>query len=774
MSSSVLPLSGGERSSIDPKELTGTHGINRIMNFVDSKSPAAKGSYEYKPSVPHIFKPANIGSYSAKIKSICDNIYNAKTDTVSEGIILIYSAYIDGGLIPMALALEEMGFTRFGERASLFKTAPVAPSNVKTMKSTKTKHFAPAKYAMITGDARLSPSNDLELNHITSDDNIDGSKIKVVLISQAGSEGMDYKAIRQVHVMDPWYNINRIEQIVGRAVRIFSHKLLAFQKRNVEIFLHGSLLKTAEEEAADLYTYRLAEQKAVKIGRVSRILKQTAVDCVINHAQTQLVAAKFAALDGNANIIQMLSDGQKLENFAVGDVDNSVACDFMGCEFKCIPHEDVDADTATFHSYHENFMLTNADKIVRKIKDLMKSHHFYKKHNFIALINTPKHYPISQIYSALTYIIDDATEYITDKYGRIGYLVNIGEYYLFQPIELGNPNISLYDRSVPIDYKHKSVRFQIKEDIARPISIQKDSIVRGDEDVVVQEDNAMAEISRLGGDILASMFANYTTAASTVQSITKSERDWYKICGNVMINMSAETNIFPSISDQERLAIFRDFLVHHIVDVLSMHEKINLLNYLNANPILEEHTPDLSMRYLIQTTRSYLLSQAIVAENVTAIILFDGPSRITNLKVFSQTPNGWRAAEPEDVRDIWGKIGGLILDKRKLGLQKNKFIGFIGFESGGALSYKIKNIENKRSTGFRCNQAGKDKIIKMFGKIIDGGEELTEGASANELCVRQEMMLRGMQRAKINGDTWFVSTTIAIINEFEKHEKVAR
>ena len=51
----------------------------------------------------------------------------------------------------------------------------------------------------------------------------------------AGSEGLDFKFIRQVHVLEPWYNMNRIEQIIGRAVRTCSHKDLPFEERNVEI-----------------------------------------------------------------------------------------------------------------------------------------------------------------------------------------------------------------------------------------------------------------------------------------------------------------------------------------------------------------------------------------------------------------------------------------------------------------------------------------------------------------------------------------------------------
>ena len=40
---------------------------------------------------------------------------------VSIKVLIIYSNYIDGGLVPMALALEEMGFTRFNENSLFFE-----------------------------------------------------------------------------------------------------------------------------------------------------------------------------------------------------------------------------------------------------------------------------------------------------------------------------------------------------------------------------------------------------------------------------------------------------------------------------------------------------------------------------------------------------------------------------------------------------------------------------------------------------------------------------
>ena len=66
-------------------------------------------------------------------------------------------------------------------------------------------------------------------------------------------------------------------------------------------------------------------------------------------------------------------------------------------------------------------------------------------------------------------MIEDRNEPITDKYDRTGYLVNIGDYYLFQPSELREKNVSIYDRSVPIDYKHTMIDFKLKQDIVKPV-----------------------------------------------------------------------------------------------------------------------------------------------------------------------------------------------------------------------------------------------------------------------------------------------------------------
>ena len=125
-----------------------------------------------------------------------------------------------------------------------------------------------------------------------------------------------------------------------------------------------------------------------------------------------------------------------------------------------------------FQYFQRYFRYCNFEKILQKIRLLFRESFFYKKENLLRLIQIPKPYPIIQIYAALSHLIESNNEFINDRYGRNGTLVNIGDYYLFQPIELNDPHIPIFERSVPIDYKHESIK--IIHD--KPIELPKEAI----------------------------------------------------------------------------------------------------------------------------------------------------------------------------------------------------------------------------------------------------------------------------------------------------------
>jgi hypothetical protein len=731
---------------INYHDLTGKKGLSRIMSFVDKSSPPEKGSYAYKTEkFGRIFAPTEIGKYSSKIKNICDIILK------SEGIILVYSQYIDAGLIPFALALEELGFTRNGG-ASLFKDAPTSQIDSITMQpkniATTGGNFSPAKYAMITGDPRISPDNQAEVNAITNDNNKDGAKIKVVLISRAGSEGVDFKFIRQVHILDPWYTMNRIEQIIGRGVRSFSHKDLPFEKRNVEIYLHGTILPDNKEEAADLYVYRVAEYKAVQMGRVARILKETAVDCLLNNDQVNFTQANM-----NINVRQVLSDGKVIEAFPAGDMPYSATCDYMEtCEFKCKPFKNIEPDDINNDTYSESFITMNNDKLIQKVKDLMKEKFFYKKQELLSKINTPKPYPYVQIYAALTQLIEDGSEVIVDKYGRSGYLVNIDEYYLFQPSELNSANSSVFDRSVPIDYKHNMINFELNAEIAKKESPQTTTHVERELQLSVDMDKKTEKDVKTN-DLITLCQAEYDLALSFIyqERVPRGDDNWYKHCGVVMGRLMKE---YPDISLED----LKGYLIDHILDLLLYDDKLQLLNYITKLQIVDET----SFEYKI---KSYFDRFIIKGAGLTGIIMYNKDDR--KLLILN-ADDIWVDAEREDQKDLVDAI------KEKYTInqsQFNQYVGFIGYETTNKyLVFKVKDNLAKRTLGARCDQATKAKNLVLLNKIVGIDDKYTKEnikpLTDSSVCCLQELIMRHYNSREKNGKIWFLDHTNAKLHNF--------
>ena len=325
--------------------LLGKEGINYTFNYKTSGSPPVNNSFEYKNN-KDMFNYDNIEKYSIKIKLILDCIKEA------EGIILIYSQWLDSGLVPMALALEELGYSRYGDKT-------------KNLINNKKDKYS---YSIICGDKKYSPDNNKEIFGLTNN-NVNGEKVKVVLISQAGTEGIDLKNIRQVHIMEPWYNMNRIEQIIGRARRQCSHKDLSTNERNVQVFLHGTILNENKTESLDLYLYRTSEEKSIQIGNVNRLLKINSIDCLLNIEQTD-----FSKRDIKVN--QLLSNGKTIKDYNIKDKEFTNICDYnKECLYYCrnkIDKMDYGKDKTTYKYSH-----SNNNYVIEEIKSLFLLKHIY-------------------------------------------------------------------------------------------------------------------------------------------------------------------------------------------------------------------------------------------------------------------------------------------------------------------------------------------------------------------------------------------------------------
>ena len=721
---------------IDTKILLGSEGLKRTMKYTETTNPPTRKNFEYRnKDFGDFFAPDKIGQYSSKIKSITDNILN------SDGIVLIYSQFIDGGAVPMALALESLGFTRFGTKTSnLFKTPPHKSIDAKTFltkdEMENPDDFTPATYTMITGEKALSPDKVFDLKNLTDEDNKNGEKIKIVIISMTGSEGIDFKNLRQVHILEPWYNLSLIEQIIGRAVRTCSHKQLPFKDRNVEIFLYGTIMTDTEEEAADLYIYRLAELKAVQIGRVSRILKESSVDCILNIDQTN-----FTEENMNTIVKQQLSN-KKVIDFPIGDKANTVSCDYMDtCNFKCKPFKKITEADIKLDTYDESFIIINTDKIIQRIRDLFKERFFYKKDKLISEINVVKNYPLIQINAALTVLIDDQNEYLTDKYERLGHLVNIEEYYLFQPIELNNENISVFDRRNPIDYKHK--------EIVVPIQMKKEEpLISMSKDKLDLKNNKDEPIKNTGTKIIQECREKYNTSMSDIAKIKRGEDDWYSFVA-VLKNTNAFKNMEMSDDD------YKQFIVSHILDYLIFEDTKEVLTYIYFK---QDELTDFE-----QEIKKYYDDLMLDNKGIIGIIL----PKDNKQHLLVKGDEEWKNGQQEDYTDLVPELKKLVIPMSNY----NTLVGFITMFKKDYNIFKVKNLDDKRSKGARCDQAGKSETIKLLNEIIDDtvySSVNTKGRNKIEFCVLQEMYLRYFDKISKNNKRWFVTPSEMILNGIEK------
>ena len=744
----------------------GKKGLSRSMLYNEQ----TKSDFRYKDitlqNFGRIFSPNEIGKYSGKIAKICESIRNSK------GIIFVYSQYIDGGGVPVALALEEMGIVKFGGR-SLFKTPPAAPIDAITMSSTNVTN--PAKYIMITGDINLTTKErlELEMKAITSPDNINGEKIKVVIVSRAGSEGLDFKNIRQTHILDPWYNLNRQQQIIGRSIRNLSHCLLPFNERNVEVFLYGSNLND-NIEAVDLYIYRLAEKKAKKISSVVRLLKENAVDCLLNRK----------GQDFSENIVDKtvdikLASGNTIK-YKIGDRDDSLMCDFTSCTYECnTSSQDVtNIDTTT---YNETFILMNIDKILQRIRLLFKEYYIFDRKKLIGMITQIKSFPLEQIYSALNYLITEKNEYITDMLGRLGRLVNIGDYYMFQPIELGTKPITRFERVIPIDYKRHKIVFNLPNKLESYTSYdeytdEKDIVQKGE-----SKENEKVKISR-SSSILKKLENDYLHLTTPSIITSNDKENWNKSAAWAIYNLEKYNNF-----DKDLLVKFAMF---HNIDKLNFKEKKSLLTSIYFKVDLNQ---------LESIIKEYFDSLKVEKNGDIGIILANFNS--TNKALYSLLVlknNTWGTS-----KEITAKLARPLFEKFQIKdiNSISDIVGFMTIFKENQIVFKSKTMKlsdkGRTNKGQRCDRGeGKGIIINRINNLLADGVQpikykiqkssilsiygnedfkqkikIKSGKTKEvkigtlQLCAESELIFRYYDNIKHNKLHWFFNTSTALLNK---------
>jgi hypothetical protein len=325
----VVPLEKdetvGEEGEVEDKEI--------ISYQTQIENAMKKLAYnETEPRETNYLLPEGLAIYSPKFLKILENI----KDPENQGLHLLYSQFrtIEGIGI-LKLILEANGYAQFkiqkkGENEWAIVEEPENENKPKFILYTGTEsaeekeilrniyisawEFVPQG---ILADLRKK-SNDQTKNFM-------GEVIKLMMITSSGAEGINLRNCRYVHIVEPYWNGARLEQVIGRARRICSHQDLPEELRTVKVFVYISVIPkkllldkqnekireirefdSSKKESNTPFTtdqtlFEIAEIKDGINKQILKAIKETSIDCSLynNNPEEPLTCYGFGLVREN-------------------------------------------------------------------------------------------------------------------------------------------------------------------------------------------------------------------------------------------------------------------------------------------------------------------------------------------------------------------------------------------------------------------------------------------------------------------------------------------
>jgi hypothetical protein len=147
--------------------------------------------------------------------------------------------------------------------------------------------------------------------------NMFGEIIKVLMITSSGSEGINLRNTRYVHIMEPYWHPVRMEQVIGRARRICSHSDLPKEFQTVEVFVYLMTLSEKQLKSddaieltrkdvskfnpnkpvtSDELLYEISSMKEQVVKQLTQLIKETSFDCgIYSHGKEKITCMNFSA-----------------------------------------------------------------------------------------------------------------------------------------------------------------------------------------------------------------------------------------------------------------------------------------------------------------------------------------------------------------------------------------------------------------------------------------------------------------------------------------------
>ena len=236
------------------------------------------------------------------------------------GKVLVYSQFVDlNGLWVVEKFLQNLGYTRLEYSGSTGSTGSAGSAGstgiekfeggvVDDLQSNVVDNSQSKHYIIFSGEIPQK-TREFYKTEFNSKKNINGEYIKYILVSKTGAEGLTLKCVKQVHILEPYWDMSRVNQIIGRAIRIGSHNDLPLEERNVESYIHiaapnkkvqktfkftkdlaesvieGDIIKDSVVElmSIDEQLYKFATDSEKINTQFRNILKRVAIECELQH-----------------------------------------------------------------------------------------------------------------------------------------------------------------------------------------------------------------------------------------------------------------------------------------------------------------------------------------------------------------------------------------------------------------------------------------------------------------------------------------------------------
>ena len=200
---------------------------------------------------------------SPKMTNIVFNILHSPGPTV------VFSSFVQmEGIAVFKIYLKFVGFTN--------NAANIA--NKTTLANKKSLQYV-EYHGSIDRPVRIA-----NRRRFNAKENIYGEYIKVFMLTKAGSEGINLFNVRQIHIVEPYWNEVLVEQVIGRGIRQKSHNALPMKDRHVDVFRY-TMSRKSQKPTADEKVYKVASAKANVTKSFLLSVKQTAVDCKLFHSE---------------------------------------------------------------------------------------------------------------------------------------------------------------------------------------------------------------------------------------------------------------------------------------------------------------------------------------------------------------------------------------------------------------------------------------------------------------------------------------------------------